>query len=511
MQRWSYIAYVIVLVISVNGCIESHPLAGFDSIDIHIKNGMIYEGNGSEPYIGHLYINGDSIVHVSNDEVAHVNIIKELDAQGKCVAPGFIDLHAHGDPLSTPNFFNFLAMGVTTIVLGQDGSSPMVDPLSQWMKKVDSSGIGVNLAMMVGHGTLRRMSDIGIDPEPDEDNLDKMKKLLDDHLEYCFGLSTGLEYTPGLYASSEELIGLAQITGKHDRIIMSHMRNEDDDQLESSIEELISQGEHCKVHVAHLKSVYGKGQERAEEILDIIHSARKRGIRITADVYPYTASYTGISILFPKWAKTKDQFDRILWTRRLELEDYLRNRVNKRNGPSATLLGSEPFKGKTLADLEEEMQQPFEKILIDEIGPGGSSGAYFVMNEALLSRLIMDDLVGVCSDGSPTGHHPRGHGTFAKIIEKYVVQDSILTLNDAIHKMTGYAASILDIKDRGTLQPGKKADVIIFSPDEIQALATYPDPYQLSEGFNDIIVNGNLVREAGQFSKALNGKVLYPN
>jgi N-acyl-D-aspartate/D-glutamate deacylase len=364
--------------------------------------------------------------------------------------------------------------------------------------------------MMVGHGTLRRLSGIGNDTQPEENELVIMNEMLDDHMEYCFGLSTGLEYTPGLYAGSEELEGLARIVGNHDRIIMSHMRNEDDDQLEASLQELISQGTYCKVHVAHIKSVYGKGSERAEEILKILYDARKRGVRITADMYPYTASYTGISILFPEWAKSREQLKQVLPARRSELESFIRNKVTLRNGPEATLLGSEPYTGKTLADLEEEMNLPFEKILIDVIGPGGSSGAYFVMNEELQSRLLQDPLISVCSDGSPTGHHPRGHGTFAKIIEKYVMQEKALTLTEAIHKMTAYASSILGLSDRGMIQSGKKADLIIFSREEVKAMADYPNPHQLSLGFDDIIVNGKAVREKGKFSSALYGKVLYP-
>lgn len=510
MVRVGIISVFIFINLIVQSCNTHNPLTPFNAIDLHIKGGKIYDGSENPPYIGHIYIVDNNIVYAGKEEWGHPAINKVIDAQGKCVAPGFIDLHAHGNPLSTPSFHNFLAMGVTTIVLGQDGSSPRVNPLKEWMQKVDTSGIGVNLAMMVGHGTLRNLSGIGNNPQPDQEELNIMKEMLDHHLEYCFGLSTGLEYTPGLYAGSEELEDLARIVGKHDRIIMSHMRNEDDDQLEASIEELIDQGAYCKVHVAHIKSVYGKGSERAEEILKLLYDARERGVEITADMYPYNASYTGISILFPEWAKSQEQLKKVLPSRRTELETFIRNKVTLRNGPEATLLGSAPYTGKTLADLEKEMDLPFEKILIDIIGPGGSSGAYFVMDEELQSRLLQDPLISVCSDGSPTGHHPRGHGTFAKVIEKYVMKEKKLTLTEAIHKMTAYAASILGIEDRGLIQSGKKADLIIFSPGAVKAVADYPHPHQLALGFDDIIVNGKVARENGKFSQALNGKMLYP-
>ena len=275
--------------------------------------------------------------------------------------------------------------------------------------------------------------------------------MLDRNLKVAFGLSTGLD--PGLYADSSELLALAETVGRNNRVIMSHMRNEDDDQIEASMAELIAQGEYAPVHIAHMKSVYGKGAARAEELLDLMAQARSRGFQITADVYPYSASYTGIGILFPAWAKTQEQFDQALDLRREELAEHLRNRVNLRNGPQATLLGTEPYTGKTLADLEAELNQSFEQILIDVIGPEGASGAYFVMDDALQSRLLLDPFVGVSSDGSPTGFHPRGHGTFAKIIEEYVVDRESLELTEAIRKMTSFAADVLGITDRGRIVP----------------------------------------------------------
>ena len=196
---------------------------------------------------------------------------------------------------------------------------------------------------------------------------------------------------------------------------------------------------------------YGKGSARAEEILAILYDARANGIEITADIYPYSASYTGIGIVFPVWAKTREQFDVAKVERREELAEYLRNRVNRRNGPEATLLGTDPYTGKTLADLAHEMELPFEDVLIDVIGPDGGSGAYFVMNDELQARLLADAFIGVCSDGSPTGFHPRGHGTFAKIIEDYVMRDDVLLLEEAIRKLTSFPAELLGIEDRGAL------------------------------------------------------------
>jgi len=510
-----------MILLAAAGCQQaSLPfLSQYSQIDLLIENGMVLDGLGNEATVADVAIVGDRIVFVgeanfSDDDVAN-RVAKRIDATGKTVTPGFIDMHSHGDPLETPAMENFLAMGVTTISLGQDGSSPDVVPLSDWLAEVSANGIGTNLAMFVGHGTLRNQAGIGRSDSPEPDAMQQMLDSLDQSLAYTFGLSTGLEYNPGLNASTEELRALAKVVGQNERMIMSHMRNEDDDQLENSIAELLEQGEDARVHISHLKSVYGKGSARAEEILAILSDARANGIEISADVYPYSASYTGIDIVFPVWAKTREQFDVAKTGRRDELAEYLRNRIT----------------GKTLADLAHEMELPFEDILIDVIGPDGVSGAYFVMNDELQARLFADPHIGVCSDGSPTGFHPRGHGTFAKIIEKYVVEDKVLTLSEAIRKLTSFPAELLRTADRGAVREDMIADLLIFDPrnvhdnareDMIADLlifdprnvhdnATYPDPLQLADGFDVVIVNGKIAREDGRQSADLFGRVLQPN
>ncbi len=507
---------VAVLALGLGGCgpAEEPFLSQYPAIDLLIENGEVIDGLGTDARDADVVIVGDEIVFVGDTAFTDADLAervgRRIDADGRVVAPGFIDLHAHGDPLTTPGMDNFLAMGVTTITLGQDGSSADVPDLSAWMAEVGENGIGTNLAMFIGHGTLRNQAGIGRKKIPEPEELERMLALLDEALDDTFGMSTGLEYNPGLNAERAELEALAKVVGEHDRMIMSHMRNEDDHALEDSIAELLNQGEYARVHISHLKSVYGKGAERADEILAIIEAAREAGVEITAEIYPYTASYTGIGILFPVWAKTDEQFAVARVERREELEQYLRNRVNLRNGPEATLLGTEPYTGKTLAELAFEMEMSFEDVLIDVIGPTGASGAYFVMNDPLQSRLLSHPLVGVCSDGSPTGFHPRGHGTFARIIERYVVAEGVLTLPEAVRKMTSFAAAVLGIDDRGTLAPGMKADVIVFDPFNVHENATFPDPLRLSSGFDYVIVNGGVARERTLSSATLHGRVLSP-
>lgn len=484
--------------------------AGPDPVDLVIENGLVLDGNGNDPVPADVVVDDGRIVRVGANVAAGVDADRIIDAAGRYLAPGFIDPHSHGDPLETPAFENFLAMGVTTISLGQDGDSPAVPSLAAWLDEVAARGTGVNLAMFTGHGTLRELSGIGSDPDPDAAALRILLERLDADLDVCFGMSSGLEYNPGLNASSAELDALAEVVGARGRLIMSHLRNEDDDQLAASLAELMQQGRFAKVHVAHLKSVYGRGEARAEEILKLLADARAAGVRISADSYPYTASYTGIALLFPVWAKTPEQFELARQTRRQELADYLRARVIARNGPAATLLGTQPYVGETLADLSARLELPFEEVLIDVIGPQGGYAAYFVMDDALQDRLIVDTDVSVSSDGSPTGFHPRGHGAFAKVIEDYVVTRRLLTLPEAVRKMTSLPADTLGIGDRGRLAPGMAADIVIFDPARVSAPASYTDPLQLAKGFDVVIVNGQVARENGQLTSRLNGAVLVP-
>ncbi|MBS9524751.1 amidohydrolase family protein [Litoribacter alkaliphilus] len=471
-----------------------------ETFDLLIKNAKIVDGSGDEAYEGYVFINGDEIAKITKDLNNAPQATRTIDAEGKVLAPGFIDTHTHGDPLATPEFPNFLAMGVTTIFMGQDGSSPKTTDLNSWMEEVNAVNPGVNVAMFVGHGTLRMLSGIEYDKNPTEEGLKNLEKLVAEAMEAgAFGVTTGLEYNPGYVAKKEELARVAKVVGDHDGVMMSHMRNEDDDAIEDSLDEFLSLGEHCPVHVSHIKVVYAKGEERAQEVLGILEESRKKGYTVTADLYPYEASYTSISILFPEWAKAPADYNEVVANRGNELLTYLRNRVNLRNGPEATLLGTGEYRGKTLKQVAEEKGKPFEKVLMEDIGPTGTSAAYFVMDETVMKEFLKDPYVNVCSDGSLTGNHPRGHGTFAKIIESYVSNEPILKLEEAIHKMTGLAAQNVKLEKRGLIKEGYKADLVMFDPAQIKAMATYENPAQLAKGFDLVIVNGEIAKEGKEF------------
>lgn len=476
--------------------------------DLLITGGQVLDGVDSVPRLADVLIRKDSILFVGPIDTNLVRVKQIIDASGKYVTPGFIDTHAHGDPLETPIFENFLAQGVTTICLGQDGGSPPFEDLRPWMERVDSITPGVNIALFAGHGTLRRLSGVAYNPEPTAAEIGTMEALLSDALEAgCYGMTTGLEYTPGTYAGDAELIALAKVVGARSGLIMSHMRNEDNDAVENSLRELLRQGRYCNVQASHLKVVYGQGPERAEEILSLMDSARQAvRFSVTADVYPYTASYTGIGIVFPQWAKAPNDYRKVKREKRDELLAFLRQKITDRNGPEATLFGTAPYAGKTLAEVSQEQGRPFEEVLLD-IGPGGASGAYFVMNEALQTRLLQDPQVMVCSDGSPTMRHPRGYGSFTKILEEFVRAHHHLTLGEAVRKMTSLPARTLAIKQRGSIRPGHYADLVVFDPGQVTTQATFSEPHRLSTGIDWVVVNGEIAVANGQIV-GRNGRML---
>ena len=485
----------IVLLLVTATCLAD----SFDSTEtILIRNGTIVDGTGAAGYAGDLLIAGDRIARIGKIDSAAFPNARVIDATGKVVTPGFIDAHSHADPLGKNKCENFLAMGVTTVCLGQDGESP--DDLAGWMQRLESQGPPVNIAMFVGHGTVRNLAGVGLQTGPSAEQVAVMQRLVRDAMtQGCFGLTTGLEYLPGRYADVNELAALAEPVARAGGMVMSHMRSEDDDKIADALKELFSQGRPsgCPVHVSHIKVTYGHGASRAETVLRQMQEARDKGLRVTADIYPYVASYTGIGIVFPDWAKPPHDYLQVVRSRRQELADYLRRRVMQRNGPEATLFGTAPWAGKTLAEVAQEFGKPFEDVLIDDIGPDGAHAAYFVMDAPLQERLLVDPHVMISSDGSATSHHPRGHGAFARVIRKYVIEQQLLSLEQAIHKMTGLPARTIGLEaiQRGRLAEGWFADVLVFDPQAVRDNATFEKPHQLATGINYVILNGKVVRE----------------
>jgi N-acyl-D-aspartate/D-glutamate deacylase len=496
--------------------------------DVLIQNARIVDGSGDVSYHGSILIEDGIIRYVGKNPLHGFEATETIDAAGRIVAPGFIDAHAHGDAISNSEFRNFWSMGVTTILLGMDGGSDGVPNLGVWMTKVEQGRPGLNIVSMTGHGTARHVSGIGLKSDPDSIEIANLAAVIDTMMQQgSFGVSTGIEYIPGRFANRDELAAVGNVVAKYDGLVMSHMRNEDRDQVQNSVRELVQMGRDsgARVHVSHIKVVYGNEVTDAERVLAVMDSARSAGQPITADVYPYTASYTGIGILYPEWALPPNDFEQVKRNRRAELEEYLRNRVTMRNGPDATLIGTGEWSGRTLAQISDSLGQPFEDVLIDIMPPGSVSAAYFVMNEDVMRRFLQDNHVVVSTDGSPTMLHPRGYGSFAKIIRQFGVEEGLIPIEKLIHKMTGQTAELIGLAQnrvpteegvlsdlhylkRGFLRVGYAADVVVFDLERVEDMATFEDPHQYSAGFDYVFVNGIPVQREGGPTGARPGLVL---
>ena len=488
------------------GQTDSATAAIQTSYDWLIAGGSVVDGTGEPARSADVLLRGGRIAFVGLVDADTLEFRQRYDATGLVVTPGFIDAHAHGDPTRDPAFPNFLAMGVTTIVLGQDGSSPEVQTLEEHFGAVDAARPAINIAYLVGHNTIRRESGVGFDA-PGSEGMVRMSELVERGLASgAFGLSTGLEYDPGSRSEMDELAAIAGPVADAGAVISSHMRTEDADEVEVALGELIEQGRRsgARVHASHLKIVLSNDPAQATELLDLMAQAREDGVEVAADVYPYTASYTGISILFPEWARPPNDYEAVVRDRRDQLAEHLRQRVGSRNGPDATLFGSGESSGRTLAEVSTELDRPFEDVLI-ELGPEGASAAYFVINEDVMRALLDDPSVVVSTDGSPTMLHPRGYGSFSRVIREFVVEEEIFSLEEAVRKMSGATAAIYRLDDptivdppRGLVREGWAADLLVFDPTEVRDVADFEHPHRLSEGIRAIWVNGETTWPASE-------------
>ncbi len=477
-----------------------------ERVDLVIRNGKVCDGTGKPCRLADVVISGDHIVHVGAVAAGQA-AARLIDAKGLVVAPGYIDAHAHTDPLG--NVDHLLAMGVTTIVVGQDGNSPE-ERIKSYLDRVDAGRPRVNVATLVGHATVRSQEGLGMKTTLDEAEIARMAARVDKALsEGAFGLSSGLEYDPGSAAGPVELAGIAMPVGKRGGVVMSHLRSEDDDKIEAAIDELLAQCEasKAKAHVAHIKVVLGKGKARAQRVLEQLARARDRGVVVTADVYPYVASYTTLAILFPPYARPPNNYRAALTQKKKQLLEDLKKRVDARNGPAATRFGTGKLAGRTLEDAAREQGRPFEDLLA-ELGPNGGSASYQVMDDSVVSAFVLDPHVMFGTDGSASSPHPRGAGTFAEVMR--YVRSGDLPLEALIRKTSALPAETLGFDKRGTLAAGSAADVIVFDEARVAARASFEKPQALAEGMRWVIVNGVVAwvdgKADGRAGKALRAR-----
>lgn len=496
------------------------------AFDLLITGGRIVDGSGAPWMAGDVAVSNGRIVRIGS--LAGAAATRRIDATGLIVAPGFIDPHAHARErlFELPTAEGYLLQGLTTIVDGNDGSSPL--PLAPYLAKAEAAHFTPNLALFVGHGTVREavMGTANRYATPAE--LAKMKALVASAMdEGALGLSTGLAYVPGTYANTEEVIALAAVAREHGGIYVSHMRDEGGKVLDS-VRETIRIGEeaHIPVQISHHK-VGGRRQfGQSVQSLALITAARGRGVDVTFDQYPYTASQTGISLIFPRWALADDQLKSLLGNpgSRQEVKSGMLEFIDERFGDDATRIqlvrcGFDPaLAGKTLADLLKAAGQPSTQsamadMVIELQLKGGCSAIFHAYDEPDVERLMASPFGMIGSDGSLTklgagAPHPRAFGTYPRVLGHYVRERGILSIEEAVRKMTSFPAARLGLQGRGLLREGLAADITIFDAATITDRSTFADPHHYSEGVRYVVVNGVLVIDRGTHTGARPGRVL---
>ncbi|MEP2670302.1 MAG: D-aminoacylase [Cyclobacteriaceae bacterium] len=496
--------------------------------DVVIINGMVYDGSGNAPVQTDVAINKDKIVKIGDLSSAKAKRI--IDASGLAVAPGFIDLHAHLDPLlNLPSAESAIRQGVTTSLGGPDGSSPW--PIGSYLDKADSIGMTMNVAFLVGHNTIRRNIMKLENRAPTEEELTSMKGQVEQGMkEGAYGISTGLKYLPGAFSNVDEVIALSKIASQYNGIYTSHLREEGIGLLEAVYEAIeIGREANIPVVLTHHKAIGTKMWGGSVKTLAMVDSARNLGIDVMMDQYPYNASYTGIAVLIPSWSMAggtpefKKRLDNPVLRDSIK-KGIVHNILYDRGGADlnrvqfALVKWKKDLEGRTLHDwlVERKMETTVEngaELVMEAQLNGGASCVYFAMDDADVERIMQHPQTMIASDGRLVvpgdGHpHPRWYGTFPRVLGLYAREKKVIPLEVAIQKMTMMPADRLGLKERGRIKENTFADVVVFNPETVADKSTFQNPHQYPEGIDFVFVNGTLAVDAGKFIDARSGVVL---
>lgn len=495
--------------------------------DLVLQNGRLIDGTGQPARAGALAIREGRIVAIGEVEGAAK---RTIDMEGHIIAPGFIDVHTHAENIDRhPAAKAFLRMGVTTLVLGNCGSSRI--DLGEYFNKLDLKGFSPNVASLIGHGTVRRqvMGGSFMRP-PNMDELAAMRRLVRDAMrDGAVGMSTGLIYLPGTFSKTEELIALSREVAKSNGIYVSHMRSEGKE-IFKAIDEVcrIAREARLPAHISHLKLAGKPMWGKNKELIARLDRARKEGVRLTHDQYAYTASSTGIQQMIPSEARRagRKKFAELLSNpdKKKKLVDEMKNNLRKKERDSyAYAVIAYHSHDKTLNGLniveaakkrygQSNLDDQIE-IILDIEKNGGASGVFHGMSEDDVRAFIRSPFTMFASDSSVRVYrsgvpHPRGYGNAARFLSRYVREQRVIALEEAVRRLTALPARTFKIKDRGELKPGYWADVVVFDPEKIKDQATFKDPHQYSSGFRLVMVNGTIVVEKDKHNGAGPGQII---
>lgn len=522
--------------------------------DIVIADALVFDGQGGPSAEADIGVVGETIQTIGKIKRSRGKLI--IEARGLAVSPGFIDVHDHTDVslIINPKAESVIHQGITTLVSGNCGASafPVPDSIFEEQKeyaksvyglelnwrdiagffgRLEEKGIALNYSTLVGHGSIRGAAMGFNDRPPSPEELEKMKGLVEEHLRAgAFGLSSGLEYTPGSFARPEELTELCRVVARFNGIYATHMRDEDEGILES-LDECIgaARDSGVRLQIAHLKVGGYRNWPKVEAALAKIGQAKEQGIDLFCDRYPYIAGSTGLDSYFPLWSRegTTEDFLRRLQDPALDekLRAHLATHEDRLGSWDKVLISgvvlekNKHLQGKNILEAAQDAgKEPYDFIrdlLIEERAMVEMISFYG--NEDVLKKILAHPLVGVGCDGSAvapygilsTGKpHPRNYGTFPRVLGKYVREEKLVPLERMINKMTAIPASRFGFGKRGSIQPGYFADLVVFDPDKIADRATWVDPHQYPVGVECVIVNGQVVVEQGEHTGRLPGKIL---
>jgi N-acyl-D-amino-acid deacylase len=540
---------VFLIVLQTLSCRSVDParVESAPELDLLIRNGRIVDGTGAPWFRGDVGISGDTIVAIG--DLSGASARETIDAGDQIVSPGFIDLlgWSHYAVLIDPLLEGKVRQGVTTEATGEGRSpGPIRDDLAEtriargerayrtlgdYLDALEKNGSAVNFALFVGATNPREMVLGQRNVQPTEEQMREMERIVDQAMrEGAIGISTSLIYVPAVFSTTDELVRLARVAARHGGVYFSHIRSENERIIEA-VEEALTIGREAgiPVNIWHLKVSDRRNVGQMTRVLDMIEDARREGIDVAANVYPYVASSTGLSALAPNWTLEGGYGE---FLRRLA-EPGMRERIAKEiresgfygrvGGAEGVLITWVPnrelarYERMRLSEIAEERGQDPVDALLDLLAanPSSPQAIYFSMKEEDVQEALRRPWVSVGADSSAvvgamreSGAHPRAYGTFPRVVGHYVRDERLFSLEEAVRKITSQAAARVQLFDRGTLRPGMKADVVVFDPDEIRDVSTFEDPHHFSVGISHVIVNGVPVLRHGAMTGALPGRVL---